>query len=164
MEHTKALTSLTTREAIADCLSRCIVGIDDQNPEMFKSSMIQSEDTSFVIGTNVVQGVEAINAYILGKILPLTTTHLISNVRIDVKDGADTAIMTANAVAYHWNPKDAFLPDSKAFISGGLYHIDVVKDSDGLWKTKKWTLKMLWTQGDRSVMDGWTNMEWRIVL
>jgi molybdopterin synthase catalytic subunit len=37
-------------------------------------------------------------------------------------------------------------------MSGGEYFVDLVKERDGLWKIKKWTMKVIWSQGDRSII------------
>jgi hypothetical protein len=113
------------------------------------------ETASFHVRDTSVQGFKAIKEYMTQKIMPLTTTHFITNVRVSLKDGADTASLTAHAMAYHIRPEDAFQPENKSFTTAGLYFVDLVKDSkDGLWKIKKWTLKLKWTEGDRSVITG----------
>jgi len=35
-----------------------------------------------------------------------------------------------------------------------LYYVDVVRDTDGLWKIKTWRMKIIWTTGDVGVMTG----------
>jgi len=156
MNHPIALSSISPREAAVDPLYRFVNGLDANNHELLESSMVEGKDTAFVIlGSRSVEGTDAIKEYIYDKVMPLHTTHFITNVRVDLKDGADTAYVTATALAYHYKPEDAFLPESKAYATAGLYALDVVKDgSAGLWKIKKWTLKLNWTEGDRSVMMG----------
>ncbi|KAF2103670.1 hypothetical protein NA57DRAFT_69883 [Rhizodiscina lignyota] len=154
MAYTIALPSLSPREAVADCLYRSVTGIDGNDPELFASSVLPGKETSVIVGEHTIQGADTITEYIMSKIMPLHTTHFITNVRVDLKDGADTASLTANAMAYHYRPEDAYVPEAKAYVTGGLYYLDLVKDSDGLWKIKKWTLKMNWTEGERSVIFG----------
>ena len=78
---------------------------------------------------------------------------MISNVRVDVKDGADTASLTAYALAQHCPPGKGKEPDASKYLAGGEYCIDLIKDeADGLWKIKKWVLNVIWSQGDASVM------------
>ena len=121
MSHSISLPSLSPREAVADALYRCIIGMDDNSPEMFKSAFVQSKETSFVLGDNKIEGADTINDYVFTNILPLHTTHAISNIRVDLKDGADTAYMTCHAMAQHFHAEDAFKPGAKSFLTGGLY-------------------------------------------
>jgi len=156
MNHPIALSSVSPSEAAVDPLYRFVNGLDANNRELLESSMVEGKDTAFVIlGIRSIEGTDAIKEYIYGKVMPLHTTHFITNVRVDLKDGADMAYVTATALAYHYKPEDAFLPERKAYATAGLYALDVVKDSStGLWKIKKWTCKLNWTEGDRSVMMG----------
>jgi hypothetical protein len=80
------------------------------------------------------------------------TMHMVSNVRVDLKDGGSTASLTAYAQAQHCPPGRGREPDSPKFMTGGEYFVDLVKESDGLWKIKKWTMKAIWYQGDRSII------------
>jgi SnoaL-like domain len=154
MANSISLTSLSPREAVADALHRCITGTDDNDRALFESGMLKDKDTAFIIaGTDRgFQGYDAIAEYMFTKVLPIPTTHLVTGVRVDLKDD-QTAYVTAHAVAYHWKPEDAFTAEGKPFTTGGMYYIDVVKDSDGLWKVKKWTLKINWTEGDRAIIE-----------
>jgi len=155
-EYPTVLSGLTPREAVIDALHRSILGIDSSDEAMYKSSLYDSPETSFKIGDsgNTIQGAAAISEYIITKIFPLTTLHQISNVRVDLKDGADTARLTANAVAHHYRPEDAFKPERLSYVSGGQYDVGLVRDKDGLWKIKDWTLKMTWSEGDSAVIFG----------
>ena len=73
---------------------------------------------------------------------------MVSNVRVDVKDGANTASLTANALAQHCPPGKGKEPDAPKFLVGSEYGIDLIRDeTDGLWKIKKWVLDVLWRQG-----------------
>ena len=83
----------------------------------------------------------------------MDTTHIISNVRVDIKDGASTASLTAKAIAQHCPPDKGGEPDSLYLMTGAMYFIDLVKnEGDGLWKAKKWVMKLIWRQGDRVAM------------
>jgi SnoaL-like domain len=155
MEHSIALSSLNPREAVADALHRCIIGMDDSNREMFESAILKSNDGIFGTGNNAIRGWDALREHIYNKIMPLSTTHFVTNIRVDLKDGADTASLTAHALAYHFKPEDAFKPEGKPFTSAGLYIIDLVKDNtDGLWKIKSWISKRIWSEGESSVITG----------
>ncbi|RYO79237.1 hypothetical protein DL763_009356 [Monosporascus cannonballus] len=52
-----------------------------------------------------IEGWTAISEFFL-KVFVLVTAHVISNIRIELKDGADTASMTTHALACHVRPDD----------------------------------------------------------
>ncbi|RYO76445.1 hypothetical protein DL764_010293 [Monosporascus ibericus] len=148
------LTALTPREAVADALHRCLLGIDSNNRDLFESGCLKNESMTVVAGPITLEGWTAISEFFL-KLSVLVTTHVTSNIRIELKDGADTASMTAHALAYHVRPDDALKPQDTSYTASSLYSVDLVKDSnDGLWKIKKWEIKILWTTGDRAVLSG----------
>lgn len=148
------LTALNPREAVADALHRCILGIDSNNRDLFESACLKDESMTVVAGPITIEGWTAISEFFL-KVFDLVTTHVTSNIRIELKDGADTASMTAHALAYHVRPDDALKPENTSYTASCLYFIDLVKDSnDSLWKIKKWELKIQWTTGDRAILYG----------
>ncbi|KAK9233732.1 SnoaL-like domain-containing protein [Lipomyces kononenkoae] len=142
-----SLTGLTTREAIADALYRGVLGLDTNDFAMFKSALVEGKDTCFDLNGTILNGMDEINYKIFNFIGPLDTTHTVSNIRVDVKDGEDTASMTAYAVAQHYKPGEGCAPAARRLLTGGLYFIDLVRDSsDALWKIRKWTLKSIVTR------------------
>jgi len=155
MSHPHTLTSLTPREAITDALYRAVIGFDSNDISIFNSAFA-GEDVIFELNdghTRVVNGLSAIHTQVLDQVGPMDTTHMISNVRVAVKDGAGTASLTAYALAQHCPPGRGKEPDGPKFLVGGEYWIDLVRDEgDGLWKIKKWVLNVIWRQGDASVM------------
>lgn len=152
MSYPIALTSLTPREAIADAFYRCTIGLDINDKELFESAWIKGPDATFDMDGSVTKGTDALSN-LLAFIGPLDTTHLITNVRVDVKEGADTAYMTCAALAQHYRAGEGTDPNAKRLMSGSRSIIDLVKDSnDGLWPMKKWTIKMVWTEGDMSIV------------
>lgn len=63
--------------------------------------------------------------------------------------------MTAHALSYHVRPDDALKPEDTSYTASSLYFVDLVRDSnDGLWKIKKWDIKVQWTTGDIAVLHG----------
>lgn len=147
------ISPLTTREAVADALYRCCLGLDCNDYDMVESSLAEGDDlTMEVKGRFGLKGRDQIKKYIFDFIGPLDTTHHISNVRVDVKDGADTATMSAYAVAQHYRAGEGPDPTASRLMTGAIYMLDLVKDSkDGLWKIKKWSAKMVWREGDDSI-------------
>ncbi|KAF2448439.1 hypothetical protein P171DRAFT_470205 [Karstenula rhodostoma CBS 690.94] len=152
MPPTTTLPSLTPREAIADALSRCVLGIDTNSRPLFESACVKDETMTISIGPIVLEGWPAISAY-MERVFHLITTHIISNVRIAVEDGADTATLTAHAISYHVREEDALKVEDTSYTASSLYDIEMVKDAgDGLWKIRRWGFEVLWTTGKRSVM------------
>lgn len=148
------LTALSPRETVADALYRCVLGIDSNNQEMFESACLKNEGMTVIAGPFTIEGWTAISEFFV-KAFALVTTHITSNIRIELKDGADTASMTAHTLAYHVRLEDALKPEDTSYTASCLNFIDLVKDSnDGLWKIKKWEIKILWTTGDRAVLHG----------
>lgn len=147
------LSSLSKREAITDAIYRAILAVDTNDMPMLLSAIAPGEDTCFEREGTVVKGADAIKKRMMDMIGPMNTTHTVSNIRVDVKDGADTAFVTATAVAQHYRAGEGADGASQHLLVGGLYNIHLVEDkSDGLWKIKKWILKPVWRDGDRSVM------------
>lgn len=112
-------------------------------------------------GPVILQGWEAINDY-FQRVFALVTTHIISNIRVELKDAADvdggdvnTANMTAHAISYHVREEDRFKVEDTSYTAASLYTMQIVRDGeDGLWKIKSWDLNVLWTTGDKAVLYG----------
>ena len=155
MATSTTLTALNPREAIADALHRCVLGMDNKDRELFESACVKDDSMTITAGPIQLEGWAAINDF-FGILSGVTTTHITSNIRIEVEDSAaNTASMTAHAIAYHVRPEDALKPEDTSYTASNLYFIDLIKDSnDGLWKIKKWVFKVLWTTGHRSVLYG----------
>lgn len=148
MSNLHVLSSLTESEAVIDSLYRAISGFDDNDISLLKSACCGSE-FAFEMNGNVFNVDQLINF-----VGPLDTTHMISGIRVDLKEGALTASLTANALAQHCPPGRGLETDGPKFLAGGKYFIDLVKDNtNGLWKIKKWVLKTIWRQGEASVLE-----------
>ncbi|KFY77890.1 hypothetical protein V499_02825 [Pseudogymnoascus sp. VKM F-103] len=149
-----SLPSLTPREAVADALHRCILGIDTNNRDVFESACLKGEDMIITLGPATFSGWAAINELFVN-VFKLITTHIASNIRVELEDGADTANLTAHVISYHVKPEDAVKVEDTSYTAGTLYDIDLVRDGgDGLWKIKRWDLKIQWTTGDKAVLHG----------
>jgi hypothetical protein len=94
MSHPHILTSLTEREAVADALHRAAIGFDSNDVSIFNTAWAADPEVSSTSG-NVYSGLNAIRTQVFDVIRPIDTMHMISNVRVDVKDGASTASLTA---------------------------------------------------------------------
>jgi len=145
------LTSLSPREAVADALHRFVLGADSDNRELLESACLKDESMEFIGGGFHVKGWTAINE-LFQRLFTLITTHTVSNPRIELKD-EHTAFMTAHLISYHVRPEDALKPEDTSYTASTLYSLDLVKSSsDGLWKIKKWDIRVLWTTGDIKVL------------
>ena len=147
---------LPDREAIPDALYRSVVGLDASDKEIFESAW--HKDAIFIYNApNASQTIEGLDA-ILGNTfayigLGLDTTHLVSNVRLDFKDGADTAKVTSHALAQHYRKGDGGNPKALRFLTGNMYWVDLARDkSDGLWKMTRFEMKVIWCEGDASIV------------
>lgn len=145
-------TTLTPREAVADALHRCVLGIDSNDHALFKSACLISDEMTWTGGGFDLEGWTAIDE-LFQRLFVIVTTHVISNIRVELDDGETSASLTAHAISYHIQPQDAFKPEDTSYTASSLYRIDLVKDmGDGLWKIKKWEANVLWTTGDRAVL------------
>jgi hypothetical protein len=145
--------SLPDREAIPDALYRSIFGLDAEDKTIFESAW--HKDATFIYdGAPPTQGLDAILETTFKYIgAGLDTTHSVSNVRIDAKDGANTAKVTAHALAQHYRKGDGKNPKASRYLTGNMYWIDLAKDeSDGLWKIKTLEIKVIWREGDAGVV------------
>ena len=144
---------LPPREAVADALHRCILGLDSNDRELFESACVKNETMTVIAGEFNIEGWTAINDF-FQKDFALLTTHTVSNIRVNIKDDK-TAFMTAHTLSYHIRPEDAFKPEDSSYTGSCLYSIDLVKDeNDGLWKIQKWIINLLWSTGDKAVLHG----------
>lgn len=76
---------------------------------------------------------------------------MISNVRVDRKDGAEKAQLKCYALAQHCPPGEGMNGEGRKYLAASEYWIDFVKE-DSDWRIKIWVMKIIWTQGDASVM------------
>ena len=114
-----------------------------------------TEDAVLDLNGRVMEGKDDIRTKVFNTISSLDTTHLVSNARIDLKDGETAASLTAVFMAQHYRGGQGTQPDATHFLAGGMYFIELVKDQkDGLWKSKHWRIKITWTEGDQGVMSG----------
>lgn len=153
MNHPINLTALPTREAIVDPLYRAVIGLDTNDHALFESAWVDRQSAVFEMNGNAMNGLDSIEENIFNHIGPLDTTHYITNVRIDAKEGADTAAVTAYALAQHYKTGEGQDPSTKRLLSGSMYSLDVMKDEGSdLWKIKKWIMKFVWVEGDMSIV------------
>ncbi|OJK02179.1 hypothetical protein ASPACDRAFT_40998 [Aspergillus aculeatus ATCC 16872] len=157
-----ALPALPLREAIVDPLYRAVLSYDDNNLSLFESAFF--EDAVFDFNGRVMEGRAAIKAGSWDPVAPLDTTHFLSNVRINLSsEDSVTATVTASALAQHFRAGQGNQPDTTRLTSGALYSVDVARDfagvngdggGSGVWRIKRWRMRLVWTEGDWGVMTG----------
>ncbi|KAK3301122.1 uncharacterized protein B0H64DRAFT_382665 [Chaetomium fimeti] len=148
------LPSLSERDAIADALYRTTIGCDHNDTELFNSAWA-GEDVSFEIHNDnkiVMSGLSDIRKNLFELVGPMDTTHNTTTVRVNLKDGADIATLTAVSTAQHCPPGMGRDPTGPKYTTGGEYSVDLIKDDSGVWRIKKLVLRIVWTQGDPSVI------------
>lgn len=156
MSHSHVLPSLSEREAVADAMYRGLIGFDRYDAEIFNSAFA-GEDISLGFkegdNTQMFDGLSYIRTRFLDHVGPMDTTHMTSNVRVNLKDGARVASITALFSAQHCRPGEGRDPNGAKYVVAGEYFVDLIKDEkDGLWKVTKWVADILWRQGDATVM------------
>lgn len=153
MNNPISVNSFSPRDAITDSIYRAVIGLDTNDLTLFESAWINKEDAVFTMNGSSTKGLDAINDSTFKHIGPLDTTYFITNTRISMENGANAAVLTAYALAQHYKTGEGFTPDAKRLLSGSMYQIDVVKDEkDGLWKMKEWAMKIVWVEGDMSIV------------
>lgn len=146
------LSSLTDREGVADALYRAMTGFDINDYSLFKSAFAD-QDAIVEIGQKTIKGTEAIRTQLYDLVAQMDTTHMITNLRIDIQDEASKAAVSALSLAQHCPLGKGQQPDGSKYTGGTMYVLDMVKDgSDGTWRIQKWVMKGIWGQGDFSVM------------
>ncbi|KAL9112921.1 MAG: hypothetical protein Q9227_002785 [Pyrenula ochraceoflavens] len=154
--HPVALSGLNTREAITDGLYRALNAFDRNDATLFDSAF-HGDDASFELhqmgDKRVTTGTANIKNFLLSHIGPMNTTHMATNIRIEMQDGSDSAHLKALALNQHFRPGTGTELGSQNYFVGGEYSIDLTKDAkDGLWKINKWVLNVFWRQGDPTLM------------
>lgn len=130
-----ALPSLSLREAVIDSLYRCVLGLDTADVALFDSAF--TKDAILDINGKVMEGLNAIHTECYDLIAKLDTTHFVTNVRVDVKEGESKASVTASVLAQHYRHEQGREPGATSLMAGSLYFVDCVKDDeDGLWKVR----------------------------
>ena len=152
MAYPQSLSGLSTREEITDTVVRACLALDSNNKSLWESAWASDPDISLEINGNVMKGMESLNKNCFDGIGPMDTQHLVSSIRVDVKEGADTAHVTANALAQHYRPGQGRVADAERLLAGSIYDVKVVKEANGRWKLKTWVLKIIWTEGNWAVM------------
>ncbi|THC98781.1 hypothetical protein EYZ11_001760 [Aspergillus tanneri] len=105
------------RDAIADALYRCVLGLDTGDSALFDSAFTSTATLS--MNGRVSEGLPAIHADCFDVIAKLDTTHFVTNIRINIADGGAKASMTASALGQHYRGGKGLQPDQTRLLAGG---------------------------------------------
>lgn len=144
---------LSSRDAIADTLYRCVLGLDTSDPALFDSAFTST--ATFSINGKVSSGLPAIHTDCFDVISKLDTTHFVTNIRINIDDSGVKAAATASSLAQHYSGGKGLEPDQPRLLTGAQYYADLVKDEgSGLWKIEVFKMTTSWAEGDWAVING----------
>lgn len=118
------LPNLTAREAVADALYRCVLGLDSNDRPLFESAMVQDASARFIVGPTTLSGWPAISAA-MERAFQLVTTHQVSNVRVAVEERAEVASLTAHTLSWHVRPGEEFGVEDTSYTARCLYYVDL---------------------------------------
>ena len=90
----------------------------------------------------------------------MDTGHLVGNVRVLPKkgsnresDGDGVADVTCYTIGSHYRTGEALNIEKTGFMASTRWKAEVVKEGED-WKIRKAELKVLWAEGDASIMKG----------
>ena len=147
-----SLAALVRRHAITDTVYQALRAFDKNDKSLLQSAC--TDDVTLTIdGAGAFVGLQALMTDVLAMVGPLDSTHMMSNVQVDVNGQADSAVLKAYVLAQHCPPGQGRDPQGPKYVTGGDHRIELVPvDQDGSWKIKKWVLNVIWSQGDVSVV------------
>ncbi|KAF7192303.1 hypothetical protein HII31_06335 [Pseudocercospora fuligena] len=145
----------TTKDAIIDTLYRACLSYDLNDVSLHDSAFVDSSETSFdMSGIATYKGLDEIRK-IHSNVGPLDTTHLVTNPRIvEYDEVKGTARLTASTVAQHFRKGEGNKGDAEKLMTGSLYDMDLVREGEGVWKVMHFRMKVVWREGDQSVVFG----------
>ena len=152
MSPENSFTALVQRHAITDTVCKAFRAFDENDKSVLQSAC--TDDVILTIdGAEAFAGLEAVVTDVLAMVGPLASTHMMSNVQIDITGQADSAVLKAYVLAQHCPPGQGRDPHGPKYVTGGDHRIELVPvDQHGSWKIKNWFLNVIWSQGDSSVV------------
>ncbi|KAL9110429.1 MAG: hypothetical protein Q9227_004973 [Pyrenula ochraceoflavens] len=150
------LPSLTPREAVADAMYRALLAFDRNDLSLFTSAFAPGESTTIELNSGerrTFTGLSTIRSELLDHVGPMDTSHTISNMRVWVEEGKETAAATGLVMAQHCPPGRGREVDGPKYLACGEVEVEFVWDGgEGVWKVKRWVHEVIWRQGDPGVM------------
>lgn len=148
-----SLTGLTPREAITDAAYRLARSFDHADIDAFNSVITDDMVVEFNILEKKIMTGSEIRTEIFDRVAKLDTTHMLSNFRIHVKDGAKEADMQCYTLSQHCPLGRGKEPGAPKFLAGAEFTFELVLDEkDGVWRIRKWVAELMWSEGDVSVI------------
>lgn len=141
--------SLGDRESVTDALYRSVTAFDLADQTLLESAL--TRDCVFDLDGFILNGLDEIIRKCYLPVSKLDTTHFTTNTRVHFLDGY-TAQLTCSTLAQHFPAGQGRSANSQHFLGGTMYWIDLRKDPAGVWKISRWKLRVVWSQGDRSIM------------
>ena len=148
---------LTDREAAIDALHRFVWALDEGSDTLSASSLTTEAIMTLQLTHNGAKPRKIIGREQIVEILmsavgrPLDTTHMATNVRCEIE--GDTAKLQAQILAQHFRGGEGVGPEFGDFyLFGNIYHCDIERADEGLWRISQVTIRAAWTQGNPEVM------------
>jgi hypothetical protein len=117
--------ALSDREAVADAIYRAVVAFDTDDLNLLKSSV--TSDIVFDLNGTIMDGFDAMHTQCFASVSKMGTTHLTSNLRVNVPDGASKAEVTCSVVAQHYRGGEGMKPGAVPLLAGSLYWVELSK-------------------------------------
>ena len=147
-------SDVADHHAVTDALIRFTNGMDTDNGALIASAFAEAGIADFTpaaarVGMQfpVLEGRETIVSALVPFASSFTTSHSVTNARVDVQ--GDTATLYALVEAQHL-PTDN---GSRNFMMMNQYRIDLIREGDQ-WVMSRMTIDNLWSEGDLAVMTG----------
>ncbi|KAL6689927.1 hypothetical protein J3F84DRAFT_398750 [Trichoderma pleuroticola] len=141
---------ISSSASVADALYRCALAWDTNDKALFDSSFMP--DGIFEVNDHAMKGLPEIHATGLSLIFKLDTTHIVTNVRVQMGEERE-ASLTATVLVQHFVKGKGMEPGQRSLMSGSLYRAELANDTDGLWKFKHLRIKSIWVEGDYSIIE-----------
>ncbi|MFI8221269.1 nuclear transport factor 2 family protein [Streptomyces sp. NPDC085932] len=145
---------LRDRLEVIDALYRFALGSDLQDRDLFLSAFTVDGEFDFRpaaakcgLDIPLMSGRDTIADIILNPDIPLDTTHVVTNVRVEVAD--DHARLTAHVEAQHLPKGD----HTRHALLKNLYDVDLVRDGRR-WLMRRACIDNVWFTGDPKVIIG----------
>ena len=162
-----SLTTYSTPNNPGDPLLRILQSLDDNDPALLRSALtvdctLDQSGLSVLTGFPMptITGHDAVEKALLtyGVGATLDTGHLVGNLRVmpsrsDEGGGDGVADVTCYVVGSHYRKGEGLDVSKKGFMAGTKWTAEVVSE-DADWKIRKAGIKVLWAEGDMSMMKG----------
>ncbi|KAM6484885.1 hypothetical protein HDV62DRAFT_388852 [Trichoderma sp. SZMC 28011] len=150
----------SSSESVADAIYRCALAWDTDDAALFDSSFMP--DGIFEVNDHTMKGLHEIHSKGLALIFKLDTTHIVTNVRVQMREESE-ASMTATVLVQHFAKGKGMEPGQRSLMSGSLYCAELANDTDGLWKFKHLKIRSIWVEGDYSIIeDNFSEVGWQM--